>query len=132
MKVAKKINTVLCDDVRNEIGNKLSLIGIYTKDIVFNEIPAIYSKLCFVIFIEELKELFTDVKVILKSPESDDVVMKMKAPPEASLNSNLVLTWAISPFRAKATGQAKFSIYFGGAKRASLVHKFGIKEAGKK
>lgn len=132
MKVAKKINTVLCDDVRNEVGNKLSLIGIYTKDIIFNEIPAIYSKLCFVIFIKELKELFTDVKVVLKSPESDDIVMKIKPPPNASLYSDLVLTWAISPFRAKATGQAKFSIYFGKAKRPSLIHKFEIKVADKK
>ena len=74
MKVAKKINTVLCDDVRNEVGNKLSLIGVYTKDIVFNEIPAIYSKLCFVIIIKELKELFTDVKLILKSPESSNLL----------------------------------------------------------
>lgn len=132
MKVAKKINTVLCDDVRNEVGNKLSLIGVYTKDIVFNEIPAIYSKLCFVIIIKELKELFTDVKLILKSPESDDVVMKMKVPPDTSLNSDLVLTWAISPFRAKAIGQAQFSIYFGGAKRPSLTHKFDIKVMEKK
>ncbi len=132
MSVAKTINTILCDDVRNEVGNKLSLIGIYTKDIIFKEMPAIYSKLCFVIFIKGLKELFTDVKVILKSPESDDIVMNMKVPPDASLNSDLVLTWAISPFRAKATGQAKFSIYFGGAKSPSLIHKFEIKVTGKK
>lgn len=131
MKVAKKINTILCDDVRSEVGNKFSLIGIYSKDIVFNEIPALYPKLCIVIFLEELKELFHDVKVVLKTPESDDVVIKMKTPSEASLKGNLVLTFALSPFRIKAIGKARFSVYFGDAKRPSITHDFGIKLAKK-
>lgn len=132
MKIAKKIYTVMCDDARSEVGGKISLIGIYIKDILFNEIPAIYPKLCFVLFLGGLKELFTDVKAILNVPESEDIVLKMKKPPDAKLNNNMVLTWVISPFRVKVTGQARFSIYFDDAKKPSLSHNFEIKLIQKK
>ncbi len=132
MKIAKKIFTILCDDIREEKGGKLSLIGIYSKSIVFKEVPTIYPKLCLAIFAEGLKEVVSDIKVVLKTPKSDDVVVKLKAPPELSSNENIALAIPISPFSVKTTGQAKFHIYFGDAKRPSLTHEFEIDATGKK
>jgi len=40
------METIYCDDVRSEIGNKLSFMGIYGPNILLNEFPAILSKLC--------------------------------------------------------------------------------------
>ena len=32
-----KINSfIICDDIRSEVGNKKSLMGIYTKELVFS------------------------------------------------------------------------------------------------
>jgi len=132
MKVANKFSTLLCDDIRQEMGGKLSFIGVYSKDIIFREIPTIYPKLCLGIVIEGVKDVFADVKAVLKIPESDDIVMKLKAPEKMSVNDNLTLNITISPFRVKAAGQARFDIYFGNAKRPSVSHKFGIKVIEKK
>jgi len=128
MKVAKKIFTLLCDDIRQEEGGKTSLMGIYGQDVIVDKIPTILPKLCLSIFIEGIKEPFSDIKIILKSPESDDYPMKLAAPPDLKLNDSLQLIMALSPFRVKAAGEAKFGIYFGHAKRPSSTHKFEIKE----
>ena len=40
-----------CDDVRQEIGNKLSLMGCYSNDLVVQTMPTILPKLCAVIHI---------------------------------------------------------------------------------
>lgn len=40
------METIYCDDVRSEIGNKLSFMGIYGPNILLNEFPAVLSKLC--------------------------------------------------------------------------------------
>lgn len=35
-----------CDDIRHEMGNKLSLIGVYGADLVVPELPTAIAKLC--------------------------------------------------------------------------------------
>jgi hypothetical protein len=37
--------TIICDDVRPEVGNKLSLMGVYYEEIAFSSIPARVPKL---------------------------------------------------------------------------------------
>lgn len=41
--------SVICDDVRKEVGNKLSYMGIYSGSIVVTQFPARLPKLCFVL-----------------------------------------------------------------------------------
>lgn len=38
--------TIFCDDVRNEVGNKYSLMGCYGSDMVVGLIPSLLPKLC--------------------------------------------------------------------------------------
>lgn len=40
------METIYCDDVRSEIGNKVSYMGIYGPNILLKEFPAVLSKLC--------------------------------------------------------------------------------------
>jgi hypothetical protein len=42
----RHLYTLVCDDVRLEVGNKLSLMGIYYEEIRFSSIPARLPKLC--------------------------------------------------------------------------------------
>lgn len=39
------LHTVWCDDVRHEVGNKLSLMGIYTGEMLLPGLPAVLGKL---------------------------------------------------------------------------------------
>ena len=43
---------LFCDDVRNEVGNKLSLMGVYGQDLLLPELPAMLPKLCAVMLLD--------------------------------------------------------------------------------
>ncbi|MDO8432837.1 MAG: hypothetical protein Q7S58_10570 [Candidatus Binatus sp.] len=38
--------TIICEDIRQEIGRKLSLMGMYDEAIIFKRVPARLAKLC--------------------------------------------------------------------------------------
>lgn len=42
----RRIEVVYCDDIRAEVGNKHSLIGVYTGDLFISTMPVVLPKLC--------------------------------------------------------------------------------------
>lgn len=44
--MSRHILTVFCDDIRQEIGGKLSYIGVYSGNMLVSEFPAVLPKLC--------------------------------------------------------------------------------------
>lgn len=40
--------TVVCDDVRQEVGNKMSMMGVYENTIILDRFPVVVPRLCFV------------------------------------------------------------------------------------
>lgn len=59
-------NTIFCDDIRYEIGNKRSLIGIYSTHMFLNEIPCTINKLCASVYFREEPDSphATDIRVL--------------------------------------------------------------------
>lgn len=47
--IARHLEVLWCDDVRHELGNKMSMMGIYGSDLVVPQVPVILPKLCAVI-----------------------------------------------------------------------------------
>jgi hypothetical protein len=43
--MTRYLHVVFCDDVRQEVGNKMSLIGVYGADLFVNELPIVLPKL---------------------------------------------------------------------------------------
>jgi len=43
---------LFCDDVRSEVGNKLSLMGVYGQDLLLREFPTTLPKLCAVMLLD--------------------------------------------------------------------------------
>lgn len=70
MKIAKEIKTILCDDVRQEVGGKMSLMGIYSKDIVVNKVPVVLPFINLVVMLEDIKEPFSNLFVSVIKPKS--------------------------------------------------------------
>ena len=54
MKLAKSIKTIMCDDVRNEVGGKMSLMGIYGRDIIIAKTPVVLPTFHFLIMLEDI------------------------------------------------------------------------------
>jgi hypothetical protein len=58
MKARRVGNAIFCDDIRREVGNKLSLIGTYDAEMVFSaRPPLVVPKLaCFISIISEVDD----------------------------------------------------------------------------
>lgn len=44
--IAKSLRAIYCDDIRNELGGKLSFMGVYSSDMILPSFPATLSKIC--------------------------------------------------------------------------------------
>jgi len=44
--MARELHTVWCDDVRMEAGNKMSLMGVYSSEMLVPSFPFVIDKLC--------------------------------------------------------------------------------------
>lgn len=119
---------MICDDVREERKNKYSLMGVYGNEIIFNRVPALLPKLCFLLMLEDVKEPFHEVTITLKLPDSKAQKFKRPGMPEGAPGNNYNYILGITPFRVEKTGEAKFEVRFDDAKRPNYVHQFMIKE----
>ncbi len=127
MKIAKSIKSILCDDVRRETGNKISLMGIYSKNFVVNEIPAFFPSIHLFIMFESMKVKFKEVNIKLISPKADPIVMKYPAPKEIIIGEDLNIIIGISPFKINGEGLAKFEVTLLEYEKPTIIHEFLIK-----
>lgn len=73
-----------CDDIRHELGNKLSLIGVYGADLVLPELPAAIPKLCiFAQLYSELDSAF-DSDIELRVMVDDEILATSVSEPKQS------------------------------------------------
>ena len=91
MKLANRIQTILCDDVRNETRNKFSLMGVYTQNVVFQKLPAILPKLCFCVMMQGVSTDFQKCQVTLKSPETEPVHLKLELSKDSHIGKDINL-----------------------------------------
>lgn len=47
--IARQVQTVFCDDIRQEVNGKLSLIGVYGGNMLVPAFPVIIPKLCLLV-----------------------------------------------------------------------------------
>ena len=128
MKYAKRIYAIVCDDVRDEKGNKLSLMGIYQRDIIVDKIPSVLKQLTIAVFLEDIKEPFSKIHFTGKFPKSEDIKHSIKAPPEIKKGQNASIVIGFAPFKFNATGSVILEIRFDNLKRPSYIKKLSIKK----
>lgn len=76
------ISTQFCDDIRQEVGNKISLIGCYSSIIQVERAPAILPKLCAIVKVySPLERPFT--KLAVRIVRGDQTLAELKFPAEA-------------------------------------------------
>lgn len=90
----RQISTIFCDDIRQEVGGKLSLMGIYSGVMFVHAFPIILPKLCVSITaITPSKKPFK--KISFKVLKADDVLAENNIDPsqliELSNNQNNVV-----------------------------------------
>lgn len=100
MKLAKHINTIVCDDIRQESNDKLSLMGIYQKDIIVGNIPTILPTLCFMFTFDDVKTNLSGLKIEIKQSKNVITLLELDNFPENpdSIETARLLA-KITPFR---------------------------------
>jgi hypothetical protein len=73
----RHIETIFCDDIRQEIGGKLSYIGAYFNALYVNELPAVLPKFCVGIkVITPADQPFRSLKVLIK--KDDEILAELE------------------------------------------------------
>lgn len=73
------VNVIYCDDVRQEVGGKQSLIGVYNTDMILPSLPVTLPKLCAQILVR-LPINTTANSVVVKISNGDNVLAEMPIP----------------------------------------------------
>lgn len=128
MDVAKKYTVLLCDDVRNEVGNKLSVMGIYGPELWLGKVPAVMPKLCFVVLFEHIERSFVSAKARVSMPGYDAVELPIQALPGPQPGSNHTIIVALAPAKIGQEGRARFEFSLEGETEPQIVHEFLIRQ----
>jgi len=62
--VSRHVEVIYCDDIRNEVGNKYSYMGIYTRELTIPNVPILLPKLCLAVkVVTDVNDPFESVMV---------------------------------------------------------------------
>jgi hypothetical protein len=119
--------TIICDDIRQETGRKISLMGLYDEALLFKRVPARLAKLCMF-----QRWLGTDhpekMRIEIRgSALSASVTAEAEGEHPNPVATRLNLMVALAPFDVVNTGEVEFVTYFGDAAQPSHSHKIEIR-----
>lgn len=88
--VRRSAHATYCDDVRQEIGNKISLIGVYTSSLIVPKLPFTLPKLCIVLNVRtSASEPFGEMKFEILKNKDVMVASGILSPPTEAQKSIL-------------------------------------------
>jgi hypothetical protein len=112
----RSLFAIFCDDVRLEVGNKLSYMGCYTGSMIVRQLPLLLPKLCIVMHaITPASEPFKELR--FKLLKNDDVISEQEAsivlpvpqqPPTEGEELNLSVYQVFQLFPVQITEPCKF------------------------
>jgi len=127
MKIAKNIYVIVCDDIRQEIDDRLSLIGVYQEKLVVDAIPTIIPKFSLLVTLEDTTMNLPKIDLIIKPFKGETKVLSFKAPSKNFIKGdNVRLIGLLSPFRVEAEGKVKIQIRISESDKAKTIHTFDI------
>jgi len=120
---------IICDDIREEIGNKISFMGVYTKDIFVPKFPFTFPRLCFVMNYENIKggDIFS---AELIDPSGKQIGKKVKGGPPEHIKGYIRFQFhmIVSPLIAKEEGNYKLIALINANGKSKKEINFAIKK----
>jgi hypothetical protein len=129
IKAPKHEFTLLCDDIRQEMGGKTSLMGLYDHHIVVPQVPFVLPKVCFYTRFSRMDGTFKfSFSIVSPGGERKDIIRdsNVEIPEGAKEGTFNVIA---SPFEVGAEGV--YEVIIGltkGADRFEYVYKFAISD----
>ena len=118
----RELFSILCDDIRLEQGNKVSLMGLYSNGLIVAQVPITMPKLCLYQQLEETNDV-KNILVHLKGPKlSVKADLKVKRSTE-----NINLRVVFGPLQFEEEGDYRFETYIDHSNEPTITKKFFIK-----
>jgi hypothetical protein len=119
---------ILCDDIRQELGNKITLVGIYGNQIYVPQFPHTFPKLCMQISLGGVtKKVKVDIRI--RKSGSSKIINKFDdidlTPPTKINPQQLIISLGIIPFVVNEKGIYVVEIIFD-KDRSKIAYKFNI------
>ena len=123
----KKDFVIVCDDFREEIRNKISLMGIFSGNIQVEKFPAQLPSLCFAIFIQGIQIPIETISPIIKMPDQTVKVLdKIKPTLLDDKESNLNLLLKLSPAKISKSGKISLSLMINDEEKPAFKYSIDV------
>jgi hypothetical protein len=108
MTITRHLEVIFCDDIREEVGNKLSFMGVYSADLTVPMVPIVLNKLCIVVrAIADNSDPFQSLKVSIFQDDDNAELISSGQIALPDVNADLKesplqvvqLTFMLTPFQ---------------------------------
>lgn len=120
MKIADKAYIIFCDDVRDEVGNKLSLMGIYSDKLVVQSLPIQLRTFNIVASLEKLKKSVEKFRIIFTLPGAKPIDVSSPQAPSTKGQKNANIVFGLAPLRIESAGMATAAVYINDAEKPEV------------
>lgn len=121
--------SVFCDDIRQEINGKITMVGIYTDRLLVTSLPTVLPKLCLALSIATDKSrMFEDLSVIgtfgadevfkieLQKEQIQNIVAQAPKSENPAKFFTVQLNAILTPFQLQRTGKLTIEVIADGEK----------------
>lgn len=120
--------SLICDDVRHEVGNKVSFIGVYTKDLFIPQTPFTFPKLCAYLLYEKVKGGISFNSVLIDpSGKKIGKGMDIEIPKDVKKPIDFGMLCVFAPLRIEQAGSYKIEVRYKTGKEHMDCVEFSIK-----
>ena len=123
------LDTLICDDIRQEVSNKLSLIGVYGDKIYVKEFPYTFVKLCAYQLFRGGRGKFT-ATILFVDSEGKELTRSPEMPvdiPQGEKLRRVALAFGVSPLKFDKAGPCEIRTTLDGKDICKYV--FSIEKA---
>ena len=119
---------IICDDIRQEIGNKLTFVGTYQDLIIVPKLPYTFPKLCFFVQYKDIKA--GDRFLLELTDPSNKIIDKAIniTVPAGQKPSKMRLFGVFSPIKVEKEGRYTLSITVNDNEKKKQEIVFSVKE----
>jgi hypothetical protein len=121
--------TIICDDIRLELGRKISLMGIYDEAIVFKRVPARIAKLCMFQRWDGWNQP-EKVRIQIRGTALSGIFSAEGGREKDHFNPDIKrarVMIAFAPFDVVDVGDVEFLTYFGDIEQPAYSHRIEIR-----
>jgi len=120
---------IICDDIREEVGNKMSFMGVYGPDIFVPSFPFVFPLLCMAIYYSNTKS-GDSFSIKFKHPNGRIIGKAISGTVPGKDHKNLKFTMLakFAPLKIEKEGLCKLEIAFNNDNKTKQIIKIPFKK----